>query len=174
MRPLLGPVALLVACGGSPAEAPPSERPSAERVDGTPDVGQLETWLRGTGRAVERVDEVLRLRHAAADGDYGIVVQPMAADHVVWLTTEPLLRLRDAAGDRGVTLLLTNMAVLNYETLEGKLQLDPRSGGIVLSIELPTDDGLGKATLIDAVSTLERNADALRPKLLTAAQGASL
>ena len=147
---------------------------SSEVTSPAPDLDTLQRWLAEGGDAPGRTGEVLTVSRVADGHPYAITVQVDPPRHVVYLATSGLMSLHDAAGDAGVVLLLTNMAALNYENMEGKLQLNPASGEVVLSIELETDDGLGHRTFAAAVQTLVDQAGALRPKLIGAAAGAEL
>ena len=48
---------------------------------------------------------------------------------------------------------------LNYEMLLGKFQMNPESGAILLSTEVYVGDGLGHATLLQALDHLCRVAE---------------
>lgn len=157
---------MLLACGApapEPAPPPPPAAPAA------PDLDTLAAWLTKTGHTPERFDDVLRIAHDGPEGRYAVTVQAFDEAHLVFLATSSLITLNDADGERGIVLLLTNLATLNYELDEGKLQLNPASGEVMLSIELETDDGLGERTFTNALATLTATADASIPKLKAAA-----
>jgi hypothetical protein len=63
---------------------------------------------------------------------------------------------------------------LNYELLLGKFQMNPESGSILLSTELYVGDGLGHATLLQALDHLCQTADTKFPDLERAASGVGL
>lgn len=139
-----------------------------------PDLETIAGWMTASGDTPERLGDVLR---ATADADghpYGLTVQIDAERRLVYLATQGLMSLDDTAGDAGVVSLLTNMATLNYETMQGKLQLNPATGEVVLSVELETDDGLGQRTFVAALKSLKAQATSLRPKLVRAATSAEL
>jgi hypothetical protein len=139
-----------------------------------PDLETIAGWMTAAGDPPERLGDVLRVV-ADADGHrYGITVQLDAERHLVYLATTGLMTLQDTSGDAGVVSLLTNLATLNYETMQGKLQLNPATGEVVLSIELETDDGLGQRTFGAALKSLNESATSLRPKLVRAATSAEL
>jgi len=71
-------------------------------------------------------------------------------------------------------LLLVQMVALNYEMLVGKLQLNAQTGEVLLSVELPTVDGLGQETVLSALEQLLHSADARYPELQKAASGLGL
>ena len=77
-------------------------------------------------------------------------------------TVSRVCALAEIAGAR----LLTQLAVLNYELPQGKLQLNPTTGEIVLSIELEATEGLGHPTLRAGLDALQTTAHQVRPKLV--------
>lgn len=178
------PILALVACacwGVSPQadELAAAHRDLAACVAGAttpagPDLEVVAGWLTGMGDTPSRAGGVLSLSRVADGHPYAITVQLDENRHVAYLATSGLMSLHDTSGDGGVVSLLTNMAALNYEHMEGKLQLNPASGEVVLSIELETDDGLGRQTFEAAVRTLTTQAETLRPKLIGAATSAEL
>ena len=139
-----------------------------------PDLETIAGWMTTAGDTPERLGDVLRATSDAGGHAYGVTVQLDAERHLVYLATQDLMSLHDTSGDAGVVGLLTNMATLNYETMEGKLQLNPATGEVVLSIELETDDGLGQRTFNAALKSLKSQATSLRPKLIGAATSAEL
>lgn len=162
MRALL----LLLACGSTPAPAPdPAKDTLPVRVAGDPSLDQLAAWLDAMGTPAERHGEILRFRAEGPEGSLPLTAQVFAEDHVVFLASPPLADLGDATDPGGVGRVLAEMAVRNYATTEGKLQLDPERGRVLLSIELETDDGLGRPTFEAAVRTLVDEAGAARTAL---------
>ncbi len=139
-----------------------------------PDLDTLTAWMAAEGDTPDPTGGVLRVARDAGGHAYALTVQIDAEQHLVYLATSGLMSLRDTSGDAGVVMLLTHMATLNYETTEGKLQLNPATGEVVLSIELETDDGLGQRTFMAAMKQLAAQATALRPKLIGAATSAEL
>lgn len=139
-----------------------------------PDLETIAGWMTASGDTPERLGDVLRVAADAGGHVYGVTVQLDAERHLVYLATSGWMSLADTSGDAGVVGLLTNLAALNYETMQGKLQLNPATGEVVLSIELETDDGLGQRTFDAALKSLKASATSLRPKLIRAATSAEL
>lgn len=171
---------LWLACSGAPVAEPPvpDEAPTAAEAPapGTPvpDLDTLARWLEADGTTPERFEDVLRVAHEGEHGVVGITVQTFDDPPVVYLQTTPLTTLADASGERGVVLLLTQLAVLNYETVQGKLQLNPRTGEVLASVELESDAGVAPETFRAAMAGLAAQADAWRPVLAEAANGVRL
>ena len=55
--------------------------------------------------------------------------------------------------------------------LLGKLQLNPSTGEVMLSMEIKVSDGLGIHTLVETVTALCSNADEQYMRLVQAASG---
>lgn len=155
----------LLACGepAPPPVAPPDALPV--RVAGDPSLDTLAAWLDAMGSAPERHGDILRFRVEGPQGPLPLTAQVFPEDHVVFLASPPLADLTDAADPGGVGRVLAEMAVRNYAATEGKLQLDPERGRVLLSIELQTDEGLGRPTFEAGVATLVEQAHQARAAL---------
>lgn len=105
---------------------------------------------------------------------FRVLIRVFGSADVLFLTTSGYFSLDDAAGTDSLVMLMVQIATMNYELLLGKFQLDPESGDILLSMELPIADGLGYDTLAAAVDHLVRTADARYPELSRAARGRGL
>ncbi|MCB9664578.1 MAG: YbjN domain-containing protein [Alphaproteobacteria bacterium] len=156
MRPLL--LCCLLACG-APAPPPPA----------APTVEALAGWLGEAGLPPERHGDILRSVVTAPWGPLGLTAQVDAEHQLVLLATQGLLTLDVAPDPPHLVLLVTNLATINYELPQGKLQLNAETGEIVLSIELETDEGLGRPTFTRAVTRLQAVATQVRPRLVQAA-----
>ena len=102
---------------------------------------------------------------------FRVSVQLFERESVLYFAIHDYLKLEDAASSQSMVLLLTQLATLNYDLLLGKFQLNPRSGDILLSIEVQVDDGLGFATFEAVLNHLIYTADQRYPDLRRAAQG---
>lgn len=162
-------LALALACGSAPT--PPDQLPA--RLD-VVEPRVLGGWLDDLGFAVETHGEVLRVAvpdDAPDAPPLAVTVHVDAQARAVLLVAGPLATLDDAAGDDAVGRVLTEVAVRNYDRTEGKLQLDPGSGTVLLSVELETDEGLGRPTFEAGLKTLVAEARAARPVLADALRG---
>ncbi len=101
-------------------------------------------------------------------------VQLRVLDDVLFIGTGAWFGLHEVVGTEAMVSLLATVATANYELLLGKIQLDPSSGEIILSVEVPMRDGLGYDTLVFAVERLCQSADARHPDLVRAAAGRGL
>lgn len=126
------------------------------------------------GHSPSRQESVVRGFCGTGDQRVAITVQVSKDPALAYLATNGWFHLSRTADDRGVVVLLTQLAALNYETPHGKLQLNPVSGEVILSIELAADDGLGDATMRSGLQRLCERAAALRPKLETAVTSGAL
>ncbi|MCB9682034.1 MAG: hypothetical protein H6733_11270 [Alphaproteobacteria bacterium] len=164
---------LLAACGDPALQARVTDlEAQVARAPGPVSTASLRAWIDADDVAVD--GEVLRFVHTGPAGPVEVRVHAAAEDQLVFLSTGDLITLRDTAGERGIVLLLTQMATSNYELDDGKLQLNPATGGVTLSIELETDDGLGETTFRNALARLTEAADTVLPTLRTAAQAPRL
>ncbi len=141
-----------------------------------PTLDDLERFLDDAGYRSTREpgSPTIRLDHAGVHRDFKVNIQLFEAARVVFLSTSDYLHLEVANNPESLVLLLVQMAALNYEMLVGKLQLNPESGEILLSVELPIADGLGRETLISALEQLTHAADSRYPELQKAASGLGL
>lgn len=152
------------------ATAPPAEL-------GQPvDLDRVAEYLERAGLlGVERAEnDVLVTTIQGENARFKLTAQLFPAERVLYLAVTDYVRLEDATSSQAMVLLLTQLAALNYELLLGKLQLNPRSGEITLSVELSLEDGLGFRTLETATRRLVRTADDTYPRLLRAARGDEL
>ncbi len=157
---------LLMACGTAPAPVVPDPVDQIPvRVPADPSLDTLTAWLTAMGLSVERHGDILRFAAPGAEGPMPVTAQVFADDHIVFLASPPLAELSEAEDPGGVGRLLAELAVRNYAATEGKLQLDPERGRVLLSIELETDDGLARSTLEAAVRKLVEQAEASRGPL---------
>lgn len=163
-------LSILVGCEGPvPATPPPEAAVPVAAVH----LDTLEGWLTELHPGTERFGQVLRTTHEGAYGPWAVHTQVFEADHLVLLQTSALISLDDAADDKGIVLLLTQLATQNYALDTGKLQLNPATGEVLLSIELETDDGLGRATFARAMHDLLQITPRVQPLLHQAATAPS-
>ncbi len=114
---------------------------------------------------------VMTLPVKGKNTEFQLTVQLFAKEKVLYLSVVDYLSLEQATSSPSMVLLLTQLAAINYEMLLGKLQLNPRSGAISLSMEVQIDDGLGYRTFEAVLNHLITSADQRYPELLRAAQG---
>lgn len=145
---------MLMGCAGDVARPAPS-------------LDHLETLFRGAGHTPTRDGEVLR--SACGTGDARTAITAQASPTLVYLATNGWFRLSETTEERGVVLVLTQIAMLNHELTLGKLALNPASGEVILSVELEAADGLGDATFRQGLDALCAAATQLRPRLSDAA-----
>lgn len=128
-------------------------------------LARFEALLAAGGHDPSRDGSVVRGFCGSGASRVAITVQVSQNPSLAYLATNGWFHLSQTANDRGVVVLLTQIAALNYETPHGKLQLNPTSGEVILSVELAADDGLGDATMRAGLERLCSTAAALRPKL---------
>lgn len=100
---------------------------------------------------------------------FRLMIQLFDKEKVLYLAATDYFRLEEAPDPNAMVGLLTQMAVINYDLLLGKLQLNPNTGAINLSVELNLDDGLGYETFRVVARHLCRTADERYPDLKRAA-----
>ena len=105
---------------------------------------------------------------------FKVNIQIFERENVLFMVTAGYMELEAATSSNSMVLLLTQLAVMNYELLIGKLQLNPSSGAISLSAEINLDDGMGFQTFQSVLGHLIQTADAQHPALKSAAQGLGL
>ncbi len=105
---------------------------------------------------------------------FRLMIQHFEKEKVLYLAVTDYFRLEQAPDPPAMVSLLTQMATINYDLLLGKLQLNPSTGAINLSVELNLDDGLGYETFRVVARHLVRTADERYPDLQRAAEGAGL
>lgn len=161
---------------GCPWSPPATDAPApVQTAPATPTIEGLASWLvEDHGLTPERFDDVLRVVTPVGSGPLGVTIQVWEDPPAVHLQTTGLLTLREASGERGVVVLLSTIAALNYELDLGKLALNPASGEVVLSLELEADDGVSRQAFGRALERLVRTADTVRPRLQEAARGPAL
>lgn len=116
----------------------------------------------------------IRLDYAGRHAMFSVDIRPFESADVLFLATDGYLHLDAAASTESLVLLLVQIAALNYEILVGKFQLNAETGEVLLSVELPTADGLGLDTFLSALDQLTHTADVRYPDLQRAAAGLGL
>ena len=154
------------------AELAAAAAPAAAPAPTTPE--RIHSVLSGAGLPATLDGEITRFHWAGEHREFGVEVQHFPGAKVVYIATDSLISLADTQDDRGALLLITTLATLNYDTLEGKLQLNPETGEVLFSVELEVDDGFSDATLVTAVDHVVRTADALYPLLRETAERGDL
>jgi hypothetical protein len=150
-------------------------RDTAERAQNVT-LDQIATWLQGAGYVVQPDGDgrFLRLNFGGVHTDFVIRVQIFERERLLFIATKDYLQLESALDAPSVVALLVQLATLNYDLLLGKFQLNPESGEIMLSTEVPLDDGLSVTTLVRLIDEVSRSADARYPELVRAAGGRGL
>lgn len=140
------------------------------------DLERVHEWLDRAGykHTFQADRNHIHLEFVGLNTDFSVNVQLFRDANVLFLATGDYMKLADAADTDSVTLLLVQIATLNYELLVGKFQLDPETGEVLLSSELLLDDGLGYDTFIRGLEQLLHTADARYPDLERAAAGTGL
>lgn len=105
---------------------------------------------------------------------FRLLIQLFDKEKVLYLAVTDYMHVEDAPDPRSMVVLLTQMATINYDLLLGKLQLNPKSGAITLSVELNLDDGLGFDTFRVVSRHLVRTADERYPELRAAFEGGGI
>lgn len=119
-------------------------------------------------------DTVISIPVKGANTTFKVNIQVFERENVLFMVTAGYLDLEAATSSTAMVLLLTQLAVMNYELLIGKFQLNPSSGAISLSAELNLDDGMGFQTFQSILGHLIDTADSQYPALQSAAQGLGL
>ncbi len=150
--------------------------PPQEQYRRRPDLDVVASWLQIAGykHTVREDKQHVHLEFVGLNTDFSVNVQIFEDADVMFLATGDYMKLADAADTDSVTLLLVQIATLNYQLLVGKFQLDPETGEVLLSLELLLDDGLGYDTFIRALEQLLHTADGRYPDLERAASGTGL
>lgn len=102
---------------------------------------------------------------------FRLMFQLFENEKVLYIAATDYFRLEEARDSRAMVSLLSQMAAINYELLLGKLQLNPHTGAVTMSVELNLDDGLGFNTFKVVSRHLARTADQRYPDLVRAAGG---
>ncbi|TVQ88780.1 MAG: YbjN domain-containing protein [Deltaproteobacteria bacterium] len=141
-----------------------------------PSLDDVEAYLDRAGYVYHRApdDKFVRLEYAGRNTSFGVRVQLFEPQKVLFLSTTSYLRLEEATDSGSVIALLVQLAALNYELLLGKFQLDPESGEILLSLELPLNDGVGYGSFVRMLDQITRTADERFIQLKRAVSGHGL
>lgn len=105
---------------------------------------------------------------------FRLMFQLFEKEQLLYIAATDYFRLEEARDSRSMVALITSMSAINYELLLGKLQLNPRTGAVTMSVELNLDDGLGFNTFKVVSRHLARTADQRYPDLVRAAAGAGI
>lgn len=142
----------------------------------SPTPEQIAGFLDQAGYVYQRGsdDRFIRLEYAGRNTSFGVRLQVFEPQKVLFMATTGYLRLEEATDSGSVVALLVQLAALNYELLLGKFQLDPESGEILLSVELPLDDGLGFDGFVRMLDQVTRTADDRYLQLKQAVSGRGL
>jgi hypothetical protein len=137
------------------------------------DVELIQTYIRRAGLPQGEITSptAILVPFEAQNTQFGVFFQLFDEQKVLYIATHNYLRIEEAASSKAMVLLLTKVAILNYDLLLGKFQLNPNSGAISLSAEIHLNDGLGFETFQKVVANLIATADNSYPDLLRAAQG---
>jgi hypothetical protein len=177
-RPRLIATALLLASGAMGCDAPIAALhglPAASDPPPPPTPDHLAALAGQMGFSVEQTEKgAVRFPHEGPGGGY--VAELTVLDDVpsVRLRTDGLYHLEQAGSARGTGLLLTAIATLNHELAIGRVGLDPATGHIHYTVDVPADDAVSDLTLQQAIGRLLGTADALHPRLVAAAKGEAL
>lgn len=154
----------------SPPAVPPAVAAAA------PTLGELRRWMEQLGLPApdEPVEGLLAARIEGENAKFRLTARVYERQQIVLLMVTDYLRLDEAPSSGAVVGLLTELAVQNYELLMGKLQLNPGTGEISLSVELSYAEGLSYETFRDHALRLVQTADHVHPTLLKAAQADAL
>ena len=149
------------------ADAPPPD--FATHVD----LEVLRGYLKRAGLPTPEVSPsgVLSMPIQGENTRFQLTLQHFVKEKVLYIAVVDYLSLEQATSSPAMVLLLTQLAAINYEMLLGKLQLNPRTGDITLSIEVQLDDGLGFRTFEAVITHLVRAADRRHPELSRVAEG---
>lgn len=141
-----------------------------------PDLERLREWFQRAGLTQAEIHPpgLLLCPFDGATGRYLVAAQIFEDKDVLYLSVKDWMRLEMATSTGAMVLLLTQLATLNYDLLLGKLQLNPETGEISLSLELSLEEGLSYPRLERALAHMLDTAERLRPVLLRAAATESL
>lgn len=141
-----------------------------------PDLGTAAQFLDRAGYRSdwEEGDKVVTVPFEGRNARFLVTIQYFESAGVYFIATDDYLKLEQASNTESVVLLLTQIATLNYEVLLGKFQVNPRSGEVVVSVEIDAHDGLGFETFLHVFERLLATADVNYPQLESAAGGLGL
>lgn len=147
--------------------------PAREDYSTEPSLAVVSAWLDRANLDHELVpgSNLIRLDYSGRNTSFQVFIQHFERGQVLFVTTSRYLTLDIARDTPSLVMLLTQLTVANYELTVGKFQLNPESGEILLSVEIPLDDGLGYHTFNVALDRVCQTADARYPSLLGAASG---
>lgn len=111
------------------------------------------------------------LTYTGQNTNFSVSIRQYNEHGVLLLSTRDLFYLSETTSTESMVLLLVQMATINYELLLGKLQLNPSTGEVLLSMEIQVSDGLGIHTLVETLHALCSNADEQYLRLVHAASG---
>ncbi len=169
-------VVTAVSCtGNAPSGTALTALPPASDPPPPPTADHLAALAGQMGFAVERTEGgAVRFPHDGPGGGYVAEIVVLAEVPSVRLRTDGLYRLQEAQTARGTGLLLTALATLNHELAIGRLGLDPATGQVHYTVDVPADDAVSDLTVQQAIGRLLGTADALHPRLVAAAAGEAL
>lgn len=116
----------------------------------------------------------LRFPYTGKLASFTVTIQHFDKAGVLFMSTHDYMHLDEASNTESLVLLLVQIATINYELLMGKFQLNPETGEVMLSVELPTQEGLGRDTFVAGLEQLLHTADNRYPELTRAAAGLGL
>lgn len=139
-------------------------------------LSQISALLKRSGyeHEFDQTKQVIRLKYTGKSASFGLNIQHYEKAQVLYIATNNYFSLDHAQNTSSVVLLAIKLMALNYEMLLGKFQMNPESGAILLSTEVYVGDGLGHATLLQALDHLCRVAEEKLPELTQAASGVGL
>ena len=117
---------------------------------------------------------VLFVQMEGVNTHFRLMFQLFEKEQLLYIAATDYFRLEEARDSRSMVALITTMSAINYELLLGKLQLNPRTGAVTMSVELNLDDGLGFNTFKVVSRHLARTADQRYPDLVRAASGSGI
>ena len=94
-------------------------------------------------------------------------IQYFAEEDIVYLALNNYMWLDEAKSTSAATLTITQIAVFNYELIGTKLQLNPKSGAIILAAEMDSEQ-LNQPILSRNISRILKQSKALKPRLYAA------
>ncbi len=148
--------------------------PSAEDFVRSPDMDTVRQFLGREGYIFTdnpKNPNQVKLEYIGRNSTFGVNIQYFGGPKVLFIATSGYLTLEESNHIDSVVLLLVQLVTVNFDLLIGKFQLNPETGEIILSTEIPLADGLGFHALIGTMKQLCEGADARYPDLLKVAQG---
>jgi len=148
--------------------------PSAEDFVRNPDMSTVQRFLGRAGYVHSpspKNPNQVRLEYFGRNKNFGVNLQYFAGPKVLFVATSGYLSLEESNHLDSLVLLLVQLVTVNYDLLIGKFQLNPETGEIILSAEIPLADGLGYHALTETMKQMCEAADSRYPDLLKVAQG---